>query len=415
VAALRIPPQSWMTAPETRAVFEKLQTGGAQARFVGGCVRDLLVGRTVNDIDIATSAEPTRVMAIMKEAGFKTVPIGLDHGTVLVLVGAATFEITTLRQDVETDGRHAKVEFTTDWIADAARRDFTFNALSLEMDGTVHDSFGGANDLKQGCVRFVGDAAMRIDEDVLRLLRYYRFFAHFGRPPADAAARAACRDRAPDIERLSAERIRAEFLKLLAAPDPGPVLDMMRDDGVLPHVIGHTGDLERMARLVKVEAKAGSVDPVRRLFALSPPGTERVRDIARRLKLSNADRDFLLQLQRGAGALQSDMTAAAVHRKIYRFGSRLSRELALMAWAQDDFEDEAQDRKWRDVLAVIDAAPTHALPMTGGDILSEGVPPGALVGDLLRRVETWWVEGDFKADRAACLRYLKTLVSRSEN
>ena len=396
-------------------VFESLQSGGAQARFVGGCVRDLLVDRVVNDIDIATDAKPVRVMAIMKEAGFKTVPIGLDHGTVLVVVGAATFEITTLRHDVETDGRHAKVEFTTDWIADAARRDFTFNALSLDMDGAIHDPFGGAADLKQGRVRFVGDAAMRIDEDVLRLLRYYRFYAHFGRPPADLAARAACRDRASDIVRLSAERIRTEFLKLLSAPDPGPVLEMMRDDGVLPHVIGQTGDLEGVARLVNVEAKAGSLDPVRRLFALTSTSVEGVRDIARRLKLSNADRDYLLQLQRGAGALRRDMTASAIQREIYRFGSSCARELALLAWAQDPSQGEAQNRTWCEVLAIIDAAPTHTLPVTGADILSEGVEPGVLVGDLLRRTESWWIEGDFKADRVACLQYLKVLVARSEN
>jgi poly(A) polymerase len=415
VTALRIPPQSWMTASATRAVFEKLQSGGAQARFVGGCVRDLLIGRAVNDIDIATDAEPTRVMEIMKEAGFKTVPIGLDHGTVLVVVGAATFEVTTLRHDVETDGRHAKVEFTTDWVADAARRDFTFNALSLEMDGALHDSFGGAADLKQGRVRFVGDAATRIDEDVLRLLRYYRFFAHFGRPPADLAARAACRERAPDIERLSAERIRAEFLKLLAAPNPCSVLDMMRDDGVLSHVIGHAGDLEGVARLVDVEMKIGSIDPVRRLFALSPRDIKGVREIARRLKLSNADRDFLLELQRGAGVFRRDMTASEIQREVYRFGSSCARELALMAWAQDGSAGEAPDRTWREILAIIDVAPTHTLPVTGADILLEGVKPGTLVGNLLRRIELWWIEGDFKADRSACLQYLKRLVARTEN
>lgn len=399
-------PLPWMTAPEPAAVFQTLESAGAQVRFVGGCVRDSLVGRPVNDVDIATDAEPARVIALMQAAGFKTIPLGVDHGTVMVVVDGESFEITTLRRDIDTDGRRATVEFTDDWDADAARRDLTFNALSLEVDGTIHDPFDGVADLHAGRVRFVGDATTRIQEDFLRLLRYYRFFAHYGCPPSDSDARAACRALAPNVERLSGERIRAELFKLLAAPDPGPVLDMMRDDGVLRHVIQVEGNIERVARLVAVEAKINLADPARRLFALLSMESGELRAAARRLRLSNAERDFLLQLNENAGRLRVDMASAGLRHAIYRLGAPLSRELALMAWADDGDETE-----WRAVLDVIDAWTSIALPVSGADVLTLGVEPGATVGAHLRRVEEWWVDGDFKANRDACLAHLARVVS----
>jgi poly(A) polymerase len=399
-------PRPWMSAPETTAVFDTLQGGGAQVRFVGGCVRDSLIGRPVNDIDIATDAEPAHVIALMQAVGFKTIPLGVDHGTVMVVVGGVSFEITTLRRDVETDGRRATVEFTDDWDADAARRDLTFNALSLDADGTIHDPFDGVADLQAGRVRFVGDAATRIQEDFLRLLRYYRFFAHYGRPPFDPDARAACRALAANVERLSGERIRAELFKLLAAPDPGPVLEMMRVDGVLLHVIQVEGNVERVVRLVAIEAMVNTADPARRLFALLSMEADGLRTAARRLRLSNAERDFLLQLNENAGRLRMDMSPAGLRHAIYHLGAPLSRELALMAWADDG--DEAG---WRAVLDVIAAWTSIALPVSGADVLTLGVEHGEKVGALLRRVEEWWIVGDFKAGRDACLAHLAHLVS----
>lgn len=191
----KIPPQPWMDAPETREVLEALSAGGVKVRFIGGCVRDLFK-RPVRDIDIASPEPPEQIMAKLRNAGIKVIPTGIDHGTVTAVVDKASFEITTLRVDVETDGRRAKVAFTDDWVADAARRDFTFNALSCTPVGDVYDYFGGLEDLGRGCVRFVGRASERIAEDVLRLLRFFRFYAHYGRPPPDQEALAACRERA---------------------------------------------------------------------------------------------------------------------------------------------------------------------------------------------------------------------------
>src|SRR5438270_10722232 len=216
----KIPPQPWMIAPATRTVIAALADAGIAARFVGGCVRDALLGRPIADIDIATPARPEAVIAALETAKIKAAPTGIEHGTVTAVVDAPEpprhFEITTLRRDVETYGRRARVAFDADWAEDATRRDFTINAIYLDPDGTLHDPVGGIADLAAGRVRFVGDAAQRIAEDVLRLLRYYRFEAPFGGGSGDAAARAACRDAVPLLPKLSAERVSQEFLRLLA-------------------------------------------------------------------------------------------------------------------------------------------------------------------------------------------------------
>ena len=220
----RIAPQAWMTAPETRAVVAALSAAGAEVRFVGGCVRDALAGRRVKDVDLATTDRPERVIELLQAAGLKAVPTGLDHGTVTAIAGHRPFEITTLREDVETDGRRARVAFTDDWQADAARRDLTFNAMSCSPEGDLFDPFGGRADLAAGRGRFVGDPRARIQEDYLRLLRFFRFQAHYGRVPPEPATLAVLRDLAPQLASLSGERLRSELLRLLEAPDPLPVV-----------------------------------------------------------------------------------------------------------------------------------------------------------------------------------------------
>src|SRR5207302_10927989 len=231
-----IAPQPWMTAPQTCAVIAALADAGIVARFVGGCVRDALLGRAIADIDIATPARPEEVIAALEKAGIKPVPTGIDHGTITAVVSTPEprhFEITTLRRDVETYGRRARVAFDADWTEDAARRDFTINAIFLDPDGTVHDPVGGLADLRARRVRFVGDPAIRITEDVLRILRYYRFEARFGTVLGDPPARAACRDLAHLLPNLSAERVANELVRLLETSDPVPALRMMVEDGVL--------------------------------------------------------------------------------------------------------------------------------------------------------------------------------------
>src|SRR3954452_7391469 len=254
---MRIAPP-WMREQATQALLDTLRREGIEARFVGGCVRDALLGRPSADIDLATPALPEDTIAALEKAGIKAVPTGIAHGTVTAVVDAPGvpprhFEITTLRRDVETYGRHALVAFDADWSEDAARRDFTINALYLDPDGTVHDPVGGLEDLEAHRVRFVGEPAKRIAEDVLRVLRYYRFEARFGRGEGDGAAREACRSAVPLLPTLSAERVAQEVLRLLAVADPVPALRMMREDGVLAAILPEAARLDRLERLIAVE------------------------------------------------------------------------------------------------------------------------------------------------------------------
>jgi poly(A) polymerase len=397
-----------MQTPEVRAVMQVLRDGAATARFVGGCVRDALVGRPIKDIDIATDALPERVIALLRAAGHKVIPTGIEHGTVTVVVGNTSFEVTTLRHDLETDGRHATVAFTDDWVADAARRDLTMNALSLDADGNLHDPFGGYDDLMAGRIRFVGDPAQRITEDYLRLLRYFRFLAHYGRGVSDPDALAACRELAPHLKRLSAERVRAELLKLLEAPDPVPTLELMRDHAVLAHFLPEATEIERLSRLVRIEAGLEAIgsSPMRRLAALLSGDVSTMTELARRLRLSNPERDYLAA-SRGE-PVSPVLEASQVRRRLYRLGAEPFRELVLLGWADADGTDNAG---W---LALLDRADDWSpvrFPLNGADVMARGVPRGPAVGELLATVEDWWIDGAFAADKSTCLARLDAEIA----
>jgi len=272
-------PEEWLTAPATRAVLAALTADGAEVRFVGGCVRDSVLRRPVHDIDIATHDPPERVMMLLEQARIRAIPTGIDHGTVTAVVAApegnAHFEITTLRRDIATDGRHARVAFDGDWTTDAARRDFTVNALFCDAQGRIYDPFDGLPDLGAGRIRFVGNAMKRVDEDALRILRFYRFYAHLGSPPPDPDALDACRNQAQKLATLSGERISGELLRLLEAPDPASVLLMMRDERVLRHILPEAEDFGRLRVLTFLETRGIlrpriAVDALRRLASVLP-------------------------------------------------------------------------------------------------------------------------------------------------
>jgi poly(A) polymerase len=413
----RLDPQPWMTAPETAAVMAALSAAAGEARFVGGCVRDALLGRRVRDVDIATHEPPERVMNLLARAGIKAIPTGIKHGTVTAVIGAKHFEITTLRRDVETYGRHAKVEYTNDWQADAARRDFTMNALFCSADGIIYDPFGGLADLRAQRVRFVGDPEARIREDVLRLLRFFRFHAHYGKPPPDAAALAACRSLAHLLPTLSGERICGETLKLLSAPQPADIIDLMRETGVLAHFLPEATRIDRLRTLVAIEGRAPrdlvpGADPIRRLAALLDGSEAGALAVATRLRFSNAERDRLIGLA-GDPEPSPDLDGPVRRRLIYRLGPARYRDRALIAWAASVAGAAAMDQRvteaWIDVLrsGVEWAAPRF--PLKGRDAVKLGVPPGPAVGRLMATLEDWWIAGDFQADREACLAKLKDL------
>jgi poly(A) polymerase len=405
-----------MTAPETRRVVAALTAKGGEVRFVGGCVRDAILGRAVKDIDIATHDPPETVMALLAAAGIEAIPTGIAHGTVTAVVGRQRFEITTLREDVETYGRRAKVAFTDDWTADAARRDLTINALFLAPDGTLYDPFGGLADLEAGRIRFVGDARMRIKEDVLRLLRFFRFYAHYGKPPPDADALAACRELAPLLPTLSGERVAGETLKLLSAPEPASTVELMIEQGVLARALPEANGVARLRALVTLEGIGTGADPLRRLAALIDPakGAAGANATAERLRLSSAERERLVALVAPGIAVDAEMTAKAVRHALYRLGAARFRDLALLAWAAEIAAAGPSPRRtveaWRAPLAEAEAWTPLSLPVKGRDALDLGVPAGPKVGALLAALEAWWINHDFKPDRAACLRKLAELA-----
>ncbi len=384
----------------TQAVLRALK---GDARFVGGCVRDAILKRPISDIDIATPLFPDEVMRRLGAAGIKVVPTGLTHGTVTAVTKTRSFEITTLRRDVETFGRHAHVAFTSDWEEDSRRRDFTMNALFLTGDGNVVDYHDGVGDLRVGRVRFVGDPPTRIREDVLRLLRFYRFQAWYGRGAADAAARAACRALAPLVTTLSGERVQAEILRLLCAPDPLRSLVLMAEDGVLAKILPATRPLDALERLIELERSLRlKPDALRRLGALV---AREVEAVAARLKLSNADRERLISL---AVPLELDGDAVTQRRQLYRLGRAAYIDRVMVTAAVLD-----QTRKAKPLIARASRWRKTAFPLRGSDVIALGLQPGPEVGRLLAAIEAWWETGDFKASRRACLAELKRVAAAS--
>ncbi|MFQ5773446.1 MAG: CCA tRNA nucleotidyltransferase [Kiloniellaceae bacterium] len=408
----RIPVQDWMRAPATRRVIAALTAEGAEARFVGGCVRDALAGRPVKDVDIATHLAPEEVMRLLAKAGIKTVPTGLDHGTVTAVAGRKPFEITTLRVDVETFGRRAKVAFTDDWTADAARRDFTFNALSCAPDGTLYDPFGGLEDLRAGRVRFVGDARARIEEDYLRLLRFFRFQAHYGKVPPDPAVLEIVTELAPELRRLSGERIREELFKLLRAEDPVPVVELMIERRVLQEILPVAGDAAVLRALLRAEAAQAPPDPVLRLAALMRPDAAKAEEVAERLRLSSRERVALVTLAEPETHLDPALPPRARWRAVHKLRPALYRNLLRLDWARRHAGDRAlPNAALERALAEADGLASKTFPLRGRDALKLGVPAGPRLGRLLDDVEEWWAGQGFRPTRQECLDRLRALIA----
>jgi poly(A) polymerase len=415
-----------MTAPATRAVMAALAPGGPP-RFVGGCVRDALCGfARIGDIDIATPAPPQRVLDLLAAAAIRAIPTGIAHGTVTAVVGPAHFEITTLRRDVRTYGRHADVAFTDDWREDAARRDFTINAMSLSEEGELFDYFGGREDLVAGQVRFVGDPATRIREDVLRLLRFFRFHANYGKGDPDPAALAAAAEAAHLMPGLSGERVWAELSRILAAKDPAAALTLMERAGVLAHILPHRLDgggrgIARLAALVVLEtaeALADAPDPVRRLAAVLDNDVGTADATAERLKLSRDARVRLGRLVVAGTSIAADMQPAEARRVIYRDGAEPFRDCVLLSWA-------AERAEGRDAHSARDAAVAYGallevarifvppvFPLTGADATAAGLAPGPAMGEALRAVEDWWLARDFRPGRDDLLARLRAEAAK---
>jgi poly(A) polymerase len=397
----RIDSAPWLQRPQTQAVLGALAAGGHLARAVGGAVRNSLLGLPVSDVDIATTALPEEVMAAAQAAGLGAVPTGLAHGTVTVIADGVPFEVTTLRRDVETHGRHATVAFTDDWMADARRRDFTLNALYCSADGEVFDPLGGHADLMARRIRFIGDAGERIREDYLRILRFFRFNARFGEGTPDSEGLAACVRERAGLAILSGERVRAELLALLAAPRGIELVGTMFDYGLLPAILGAAPRPPLLGRLAAIEARlALPPDAILRLAALGVEVAEDAERLQERLRLSNAEADTLAHAaERELGVSPPGERAARA--ALYASGPERFRQQVLLAWTRSGAA--SGDAAWGACFALSERWQAPAFPISGADVLAHGIPAGPRVGELLRALEAWWIERDFAPD-AAMLR-----------
>jgi poly(A) polymerase len=395
----RIADTAWLTDGALGKLMAVLDRDGEEARVVGGAVRNILIGEPTGDIDVATTALPPEVMRRAQAAGFKAVPTGIEHGTVTIVVDHRPFEVTTLREDVETFGRHAVVRFGRDWRADAARRDFTINALSLSRDGVVHDYVGGLADIAVRRVRFIGQAAARIAEDYLRVLRFFRFHAAYGSGLPDPEGLHACIDARDKLERLSRERVRMELIKLLVAAHAVPTLAVMAEAGLLAPVLGGVPYLAGMSNMAKVEAACGlPPDPVRRLGALAVMIAEDAERLWQRLRLTNAEHERLASMADGWWRVTPAEESAA-RALLYRLGPERFTGRVLLAWARS--EAGAADAQWRAMASLPQRWTAPAFPIKAADLMARGIAKGRGLGAALAQAEQAWIARGFPADKAA--------------
>jgi poly(A) polymerase len=371
--------QSWLNDPRLQMVIRTFNTEG-ETRVAGGAVRNALLSVPVADIDLATVLLPKDVMRIAKAHGFGFHPTGIDHGTVTVTHQGAVFEVTTLRKDVETDGRHAVVFFSTDWREDAARRDFTFNAMYCDRVGKIYDFTDGYADVQKQKVRFVGTASARIKEDYLRILRFFRFHAHYGKGAPDAEGFKACARLKSGLKTLSAERVRQELIKLLSAPQITRTLKAMATSGILKAVLPHTNEWRVIDRLPP--------DGLLRMFVLAKD----VSGLKERLRLSNNEAARLEQLSL-APDVSPALTPRERRRVLYQLGAPAWRDAVHLSLARS--HTKPNDRKWKTMLKLADDWTIPQFPVKGSDVIAAGVVAGPKVGHVLAALEDWWVASDF--------------------
>ncbi len=402
----------WMALPETQAVIAALEARGFPgcARFVGGCVRNTLMGKPIDDIDIATTLTPDQVIEALGEAGLRAIPTGVDHGTVTAISGGQPYEITTLRRDVSTDGRRAVVSFTQDWDQDAERRDFRFNALYVDLQGRLYDPTGeGVNDAREGRVVFVGDPMTRIREDYLRILRFFRFHAWYGKGEADQKALAACKALKGMVEGRAAERTQKEILKLLAAEDPRASLRLMAATSVLSSILPFVKSLARFEGLMTIETEQlFENDPELRLAALIPDDPKIAVELSERLRLSNTLKERLVEAVGKSPRIVSWMSPRECRRAVYALGIKTFSDRVKLAWAGAG--RTATTPQWRGLLALGESWTPPAFPLTGEEVLKAGVPKGPMVGEVMREVEIWWIDQDFIEDKFSAIERLKAVA-----
>jgi poly(A) polymerase len=400
----------WLTSGPTARVLELLDGPAEEARVVGGAVRNALLKIPTGDIDIATTALPTEVIRRAKAAGIKSVLTGIEHGTVILIVDAQPFEVTTLRQDIETFGRKAKVAFGRDWVADAQRRDFTINGLSVDAGGVVHDHVGGLDDIAAKRVRFIGDPNQRIAEDYLRILRFFRIHAAYGAGEPDRAGYLACIRGREGLANLSAERVRMEMLKLMVAEGAVGAIAAMVDGGLLLPIFGGVAYTGPFTAMISAERLLGlKADAVRRLGALAVGVTEDARRVATRLRLANAETKALDSMGHRWWRL-AGMDEATARRRLYRLGADRYRDRLMMAWARAG--SDADSAHWQELATLPERWSAPKFPLKAADFIARGIAEGPALGQVLALAEDAWLAAEFPLDQASVKNIADQTVTR---
>ncbi|MBX2832865.1 MAG: CCA tRNA nucleotidyltransferase [Rhodospirillales bacterium] len=424
----RLRPYGIMVADDTARVFDAIAQHGGRARFVGGIVRDALLKRDLYDVDIACDLAPEETVNALEKVGIRVVPTGLKHGTITAITDASAYEITTLRVDVLSDGRHAEVAFTDSWLADAKRRDFTFNAIYCDLDGAIYDPFDGETDLREGRVRFIGVAENRIAEDHLRILRFFRFQAWFGRPPIDPLGAEACRKAAKSLMDISVERIRDEMFKLLRSKSPASTIGDMIGFGILPVILPQLVQTDCLRIMQWLDSTALSdpairPDPLRRLaslFALEDVQGDAddqddnllaAEQFARGLRLANGQTDRFAAMISHAPLIDPGLSTETIHRDLYRIGADAFRDAVLLAWSTRASVpprcSSSENEEWKHMLAIAANWQPVKLPIQGRDILAAGLAPaGPKIGVMLKQAEEYWLDHGFAPDQKDLIAYL---------
>jgi poly(A) polymerase len=410
MSGARLSDAPWLRSGPAARVLELLNGNGEEARVVGGAVRNALLKIPIADIDIATTALPAEVIRRAKAAGIKSVPTGIDHGTVTLVVDSHPFEITTLREDTETFGRKATVAFGRDWVRDAERRDFTINGLSVDAAGRVHDHVGGWDDIIAKRVRFIGDPNARIAEDYLRILRFFRIHAAYGAGEPDRAGTLACIGGRAGLVTLSAERVRMEMLKLMVAEGAAGAVQAMADGGLLLPIFGGVAYTGPFAAMIAAERLLGlAPDPVRRLGALAVAVTEDARRLALRMRLTNAETKALDSMGHRWWRL-AGMDEAIARRRLYRLGEDRYRDRLMLAWARAG--RGVDPAPWRELATLPKRWSAPKFPLKAADFIARGIAQGPLLGQVLALAEDGWLAANFPLDESAVQAIADQAVAR---
>jgi poly(A) polymerase len=404
---LKIKLPDWAVSSSVQKLFGAFPEASHKLRFVGGCVRDTLLQKPVGDIDLATSYTPEECLEFLQKSNIHNIPTGLSHGTVTAVVQGQPFQITTLRKDIESFGRKARVEFTDNWLEDAKRRDFTFNALYLSIEGDLYDPFDGYEDLKKGFVSFIGLPSERIQEDYLRILRFFRFYAFYGKQSPDPSALKALEDLAPFLEKISGERIYQETMKLLSARDPQQALNLMVETKVLEHVLQIKNAPSHFSNLITLEEFLAVIPfSLRRFFCLLQGSGEVLKNVQKRLKLSRKEERYIAAMERGW-----EVKNWPLPKLLYFFSPLLVQDLKLIEWSRDESiltkKEELENK--RPLLAEMKHWEKPIFPLKGDDFLKLGYKADPMLGRILDETERWWVDQSFKASKDECLTFARSL------